>query len=461
MDRPFFLYLASIAGLLILIIYSGLSEAPHPVVDLGDVPENLDDMSTSVFRGVFGSATFPVERFGPAPEPGDTRKYFDLDVLVLKFLDAENESREYYLHHGGRTEMILADQGGNGVAGGLTFDEINDAYKLGLPVEVEGPLFELQREGQTYPVLHAKRIKVKDREKAPLVAYHSRYITGRYTPEICYGFDRTSLPQEFLVGRNVTGVIWDDVKQIFEIILNPGDRMRITFNSSDPVFFGLYAPNSTMPLKPAMRWGVPMLERNETNQLDLVMDVFERGTYIFLFDARPNVWAEVKFNCQKIPAKTMDLLFMEKGSHSGAMGGISSMPFYPQPLPSNRVIGRTWSKSGAWADHSYSYETELYEGDLIRVQYNATQPINFNYKHKKRVIESVKNCSFDAIYEVESNGTHSFQFSIEKPKTAIVSFRCEKIEGPSYILPREKDRPVSFALYKESVNGKGRPRFPP
>jgi len=357
--------------------------------------------------------------------------------------------------------MILATQGGTEVVGGLAFDEINDVYKLGLPVEVEGHLFELEREGQTYPVFHVKRIKVQDREKLPLVVYHSQHIRGRYTSEVCFGIDRISFPQEFYVGRNVTGIIWKDMKHAFEIILNPGDRVRIRFNSSDPIFFGLYAPNSTKHFEPARRWGVPMLERNETKQLDLIMDVFERGTYVFLFDAKPTSLAEVKFNCQKITTKTMDLLFMEEGSHSTDTGGMGSSTFYPQPLPSKIVIGRTWSKSGAWTDHSYSYKTELNEDDLIRIQYNATQSIHFSYKSKNKVIESVNKYSFETIYEVASNGTHSFEFDVEEPKTAIVSFKCEKIKGSHYIAPRKNDLPVSFFPYKESVNEKGKPRFPP
>lgn len=419
------------------------------------------DVSTSVFRGVFESANFPVARFGPAPAIGDTRKYFNLDVLVLEFIDAQNESRRYYLHYGGRTEMILANSGGNMVVGGMTFDEINDVYQQGIPVEIEGRPFELKREGRTYPVLHVEKINVLDREALPLVVYPSQYVAGRYTPEILYVFDRVALPQEFYVGRNVTGVIWKDVRQAFEIILNPGDRVRVRFNALDPVFFGLYAPNGTLPGYNTTRWGVPTFEYNGTKKLDLIMDVFERGTYTFLFDADQTVWAQVRFDCQKIPIDLTELFFIEKGSHSTDFGGMGSESIYPMPLPSKIVIGRTWSVSGAWTDHSYSYKTELNEGDLISMQYNATQPISFIYRSENGVIQSVTGYSYEAIYEVESNGTHSFEFDVEEPKTAIVSFRCERIRGSSFISPRFDDHPVSFYFYQETMIQKDRPRFPP
>jgi hypothetical protein len=412
--------------------------------------------------GKLGSSPFPVTRFGPAPEPGDTRKYFDLDVLVLEFLDERNESEQYYLHCGGRTEMILTNSGGNTVVGGLTFDEIHDVYQLGFLVEVEGRPFELEREGKTYPVLHVEHIEVLDRENQPLVVYRSQHIAGRYTPEITYDpFERIALPYGFHVGRNVTGVIWKDIKNTFDIILNPGDRVRIRFNASDPIFFGMYAPNSTLPDYNASRWGVPMFVYNGTKKLDLIMDVFERGTYTFLFDADPTMWARVRFDCQRIPLDVTELFFYEKGSHGGDHGGIGSESIYPMPIPSKIVIGRTWSESGAWTDHSYSYRTELNEGDLISMQYNATQPISFIYRNEYGVIQSVTGYSYEAIYEVESNGTHSFEFDVEDPKTAIVSFRCERMRGSSPEASRIGGLPVAFYLFKESIVQKDRPRFPP
>jgi hypothetical protein len=419
------------------------------------------DVSTSVFRGVFESANFPVARFGPAPAIGDTRKYFNLDVLVLEFMDAQNESRRYYLHYGGRTEMILANSGGNTVVGGITFDEINDVYQQGIPVEIEGRPFELKREGRTYLVLHVEKINILDREALPLVVYLSQYVAGKYTPEIQYVIDRVELPQEFYVGRNVTGVIWKDVRQTFEIILNPGDRVRVRFDTLYPVFFGVYAPNGTIPGYNTTRWGVPMFEYNGTKKLDLIMDVFERGTYTFLFDADQTVWAQVRFDCQRIPLDVTELFFIEKGSHGSDFGGMGSESIYPMPIPSKIVIGRTWSESGAWTDHSYSYQTELYEGDLISMQYNATQPIQFSYSNKNKIIKSVIGYYYEAVYEVESNGTHSFEFDVEEPKTAIVSFMCKKIRGSSSITPRFDDRPVSFYLYRETIIQKDRLRFPP
>jgi hypothetical protein len=343
----------------------------------------------------------------------------------------------------------------------MTFDEINDVYQQGIPVEIEGRPFELKREGRTYPVLHVEKINVLDREALPLVVYPSQYVAGRYTPEILYVFDRVALPQEFYVGRNVTGVIWKDVRQTFAIILNPRDRVRVRFDALDPVFFGVYAPNDTLPGYNTTRWGVPMFEYNGTKKLDLIVDVFERGTYTFLFDADRTVWAQVRFDCQKIPIDLKELFFIEKGGHSSNFGGIWSESICSMVLPSKIVIGRTWSESGAWTDHSYSYETELNEGDLISIHYNATQPIQFSYRNKNKIIQSVTGYSYEAVYEVESNGTHSFEFDVEEPKTAIVSFRCEKITGSSSTALRFDDRPVSFYLYRETIIQKDRPRFPP
>ena len=429
-------------------------EITRPISEASVVP---DDATAGVFRGILQSASFPMERFGPVPLPSD-REYRDEDVLVLDTMDSENASGRYFLHCGGWTEMILAGHRGNWIVGGLFIDEVSDAYLLRLPVEVEGWAFRLDREGRTYPVLHVERIEVLDRENQPLVAYRTQLISGRYTPEISHDYKRITLPFEFHVGRNVTGVIWKDIRIPFDIILNPGDRVRIRFNASDPIFFGVYAPNSTLPDKNATRWGVPTFEFNGTNRLDLMMDVFERGAYTFLFDADRTVWAQVRFDCQKILIDLTDLFFIEEGSHGSDFGGMGSGSIYPMSLPSKIVIGRTWSESGAWTDHSYSYKTELNEGDLISIQYNSTQQISFHYRCKNKVIQSVTEYSYEAVYEVELNGTHTFEFAVEEPKTAIVSFRCEKTRGSSSIAP--DNRPVSFYLYKETTQ-KDRPRFPP
>jgi hypothetical protein len=413
-----------------------------------------------VIQGVLESAEFPVRRFGPSgPATGE---YFDLDVLILNVPDANNESKLYYLHYGGRCEMMLVNWGGNGIAGELTFDEISDIYGQRVPVEVEGQPYELTREGQTYNVFHVERIEALDREMLPLVVYQTRYVSGKYTPEISHGdLERVTFPRSFHVGRDAIGKGWKDVKSTFNVILNPGETVRIQLNSSHPFFFGVYVPNSTLYDGLATRWGVLTFERRNASQVDIVMAVFERGNYVFLFDAEPTVWAEVSFDCQKTSQMTQEILFIEEGSHSSETSGMGSVSLHPIPLPNNFVIGRTWVKGGAWADHSYAFSAEFQEGDLISVEYNATQPIRFTYRDAGEVIESLTDLFHEAVYVVGSDGTQSFAFHVEKTKTAIVSFKCEKVITAPSTIQGTNDPPVVFQFIGELYDTERGARFPP
>src|SRR4030042_1336017 len=125
-----------------------------------------------VLLGSLKTTRLPVKWFGAAPPAGETRKYIEVDVLTLEAEEPGAGILEYLLYTGGIPEMVLLG-GGNTVIGGLTLDEINDAYKVGAQVEVAGGIYKLTREDTRDKVITVGSIEILDRSALPLVIYHT------------------------------------------------------------------------------------------------------------------------------------------------------------------------------------------------------------------------------------------------------------------------------------------------
>lgn len=440
-------YLVLAGFLSLTIIVSSIYSMPPESGPDYSVAENSEK---TVLRGTLKSTRFSVERFGPAPMVGDTRRYMEIDVLVLDMEEAGAGAREYLLYYGGRTEMVPLG-GGNTVIGGLTLDEINDAYRVQAQVEVAGVICKLTREGRRYDMIQVDSIVILDRSALPLVIYHTVLEEGRYTPEM--GWTDTvyaALPTTFPVGRKVTGVIWKDTRHVFSLLLSAGDRVRLSFGSQEPIDFKVYAPSEAYPRSNVTRWGVQVFSLHKTRSLDSVLEAGFRGTYRVLFEADNETLSTVEFNAARLPPRD-DLLFMERGSHSSSSGGMGSMSFSPKPLPGKIPIGRTWSKFGAWTDHSYTYTAHLEEGDAIRLQYNATNRINVTVTFGGAPLMDSTGFSLDEEIALSESGDVKIIFSIGEPETAIVSAICRLLSGSPKL-----NRTLTLYPYQEDS-----PAFPP
>jgi hypothetical protein len=435
-----------IAALLCLAVIVGSTFMVRDADPDGLVAESGE---TVVLRGSLNSTRFPVRRFGPAPQVGETRRYMEIDVLVLEAEEPNGGAREYLLQYGGRTEMVPLGEG-NIIIGGLWLDEINDAYRVQAPVEVTGVVCKLTREGERYDVVLVESIEILDRSALPLAVYHTVLERGRYTPEMCVDLEYVALPTMFYVGRNVTGVIWKDTRHVFSLLLSAGDRVRLSLDSTEPVDFKVYAPSEAYPESNATRWGVQVYSLYKTRSLDQVLEAGFRGAYNILFEADNETLSAVEFNGARLPPRD-ELLFMEKGSHSSSSGGMGSMSFSPKPLPGKIIIGRTWSKFGAWTDHSYTYTAHLEEGDAIRFQYNATNSVNVTVTLGGVPLAYYTALSLDEEITMSMSGELKVAFSVDEPRTAIVSARCIVLSGSPTL-----NRTLTLYPYQEDA-----PTFPP
>ncbi|MFH2112814.1 MAG: hypothetical protein ABIJ47_16320 [Candidatus Bathyarchaeota archaeon] len=436
---------------LVLAVFLSLTIIAGSLYSLppGLVPDSFVSVGggKAVLRGTLKVSRFPVERFGPAPQVGDTRRYMEIDVLVL---DTEAGVCEYLLYYGGRTEMVPLG-GGNLVIGGLTLDEINGAYKAQAPVEVTGAIYKLTREGRRYDMIRVESIEIPDRSALPLVIYHILLEAGRYAPGTgITDLDAVILPTTFHVGRNVTGVIWKDTRHVFRLLLSAGDRVRLSFGSHEPIDFKVYAPSEAYPESNATRWGVQVFSLTEIRSLDYVLEAGRRGTYNILFEADSGTLSAVELNASRLPPRD-EPLFTERGYSSSSFGGMGSLSIFPKPIPKSIVIGRAWSMSGAWADTRYNYTAYLEAGTTVRLQYNATKEIKLQIKIGGEPFREYSSRVLDETVTMGESGYVSLVFAVEKPATAIVSARCLLISGNTRLT-------TALILYPYR---EGSSRFPP
>ena len=369
--------------------------------------------------GTLGSAAFPVQPGFYIPQ-----RYIQKKTLTIEPVN-NSEAVSPLLYGDGRVEVIPVDSGGRTLMGGVTFDELLDAHRLGLTVEVQGHRFTLLRNNTAYRCFYVESARVLEPETTPLVVYHTVMTSGSTNPEIWFiGDKRVQMPQSFHVGRNTTDAAWTEKEHVFSVSLNPGDCVWYDYNASKPVEFTLYRPETPGYEGNTTVWGVKCYEESGTSPRLNEFIALTRGEYSFVFDATPPTSANVTLNMWRITRDKENVLFLERGKHSSHLGSMGSVRFYPRELPTRIVLGRTWSEYGAWTDHSYTFKTPLMEGTVLRFGFNSTQPINFSLSNRTDRIMRVTEFTHTQEYAVPATGDYTFSLSVDDLGTALVSFRC-------------------------------------
>ena len=435
-------------------LYSNLRNPQKPASQVTLYPSGLVSIV-----GRLKAQSFPVTEFGPPEASNDTRQYWDLDVLVIERREG-NQSTSYYLYCPGfHQEMLLAKSGGSYQTAGLTLDEINDAFLNGLSVEVNGSTSVMHREGRDYPIIEVRSIKVLETEKAPLIIYsftndtielYDRYeFSGR-------GGGRVQMPQSFTVDNSLVGI---NSSQVFQVLLNKGDAVGFEFNSTRPISFRMMGPTETDSGIFSGRGGATWYELTNITSLRSGLMALRRGEYYFVFSLDYKEKSNATFNLRRVSLSKEDVLFTKSCSIESGFGGMSWFSTVLSPPPKRFVVGRTWGDN-AWGDASWSFNTTLHAGALIDFGFNATEPIEFSFSGLSGAITATDSLYYyHKTYEIPSTGNYVFNFGIDKPKTAIVAFRCKTLSGePVYL----KDEPAAtIGLATETNEPKFDYSFPP
>ena len=321
--------------------------------------------------------------------------------------------------------------GGNTPFSGITFDEIHAALEAGLWAKVEGYPFDVLRENNTYSLLHVEWISILQPERLPLIIYHSYNESGKYSSILKGHLPWVTTPRNFSVGRRPFGVVWQEYEHYFDVILNGGEKIKIEFNATEPLNFGIYASDHAANDNQSTCWDIPIVEVSSVKAYSGEFIAAHRDIYRIKFEADPSVLADVVLYIARMRREPEPLLFDEKRSQSSLLWADLSIIRQATTLPEKFTVGRTWSTQGDWTDTVYSYLTVYQVDDIIRFGFNASKPINFRFINQGSQIltyelESAK--SYDTCYRVESTEEYRFEFDIETPDTSVVTFWCEMIE---------------------------------
>ena len=406
-------YIVTLTTLALIVILAATTYTILETQGLNPQPDQLP-LGPFSYRGKLEQKIFPVNRFGPAPAIGDSQEYMDLEVLTAD-QRYENQTAPLYIRTGGRTEMLLANSGGNGVVCGLTIDEINDAYKSGDEFEIVGNVHTLIREGRIYRVLELSSLKIINPTELPLVIYSLKNVTGVSGYQIN---GRVETPQSFNVSTVTLGGVTQVEKQIYQVLLNEGDAIAYSVNSTRPIDLQItFTQQNTVNNQSGSDW----YTANSVTSVRYGLVSFERGLYSFIVSPSTQNPAKVTLNIWRIGWNPSEVLFKSSGGASSAFGGVGWFSFYLEPLPRSFVVGRTWYND-SWTDKSLSFSTKLKAGAKIEYEYNATQPIMFAFSGNG---DSKSNLySYSSKFTAPSSGEYSFSFDVPQGTTSIVSFRC-------------------------------------
>jgi len=159
------------------------------------------------------------------------------------------------------------------------------------------------------------------------------------------------------------------------------------------------------------------------------------GEHNFVFKGINDTLVEVYFDMVKRERHSLELFYEVWGSHDAAYGAMGSRAEYLGELPDVFTLGRTWSRFGAWTDHSYKVKTYLPTGTEIVFEFNATDIIEFRFSGPYgEMLETNVTC-YSQAFEAPINGTYVFGFSVDEPKTAVISFRCRAVVAPKPLTP--------------------------
>ena len=189
---------------------------------------------------------------------------------------------------------LLTNDRLNGVSANQLFDytvEQDDIYWI-----QKGDIIVARIKGSKALVLSAR----SSPSDTPLRVYHER--CGSADGGMCaVRILPLSLPRNFTVGRTWIGDFWTDHTHYFGLFMHPHDKIRFSFNSTEPLHFQFVFSNHITPevhalANEAEHYGDILIEKPSTASYASEFTAKENGLYIFTFDIDPPKTSRVSFN---------------------------------------------------------------------------------------------------------------------------------------------------------------------
>lgn len=207
-----------------------------------DTPERYRVYMT--FQGKLSKEEFPVPWFGPAPPAGEEQRPIYTDVYIIEELSGYGVLPEkVYIWHGGKTDMFLANSGGNWMVGGRPVSEWLQALVEGWTVEVEGHAFDVMQDGSRITLFEVE--KLLSTQKSEIVyMYEEVHASAQAGGIVSVSSIPLATPTHFKVGRIHRDDLWQDNDVYRGIWLERGETIKFYFESLfDPISFQLIYSN--------------------------------------------------------------------------------------------------------------------------------------------------------------------------------------------------------------------------
>jgi hypothetical protein len=238
---------------------------------------------TTTITGKLGSSTLP-----------------DVSGKVMIIKSEDSMTKAFFLHLGTVSELIPVPVEGFTMLGNVSVSDLNNAYLGNSTVSVTGFPFQISRDGVVYDLFHVNSIEILG--PYPLYARNSTVIVSGYNNQVLDGDKVEYFPIRFDLGFDYYPgngeTYYGNVERFYHSFLKQGTTIKISFNASKPVEFGLYSSNFNPDLPSVMTFnlGKPsdyLIRESGVQTFEQLFNAPRSGFYTFAFKAFSGVKASV------------------------------------------------------------------------------------------------------------------------------------------------------------------------
>jgi len=230
---------------------------------------------TTTIIGRLGASTFPTARGR---------------VMILKPEDSMTKS--FFLHLGTPSELIPVPVEGFTMLGNVSVSDLNNAYLGNSTIKVTGFPFQISLDGVVYDLFHVNSVEILG--SYPLYALQSTVIVSGYNNQILDGGKVEYFPIRFDLGFDYYPgngeTYYGNVERFYHSFLKQGTTIKISYNATKPVEFGLYSFTFNPDITSVMTFdlGKPsdyIIRESGVQSFEQLFSVPRSGFYTFAFKA--------------------------------------------------------------------------------------------------------------------------------------------------------------------------------
>jgi len=232
---------------------------------------------TTTITGKLGSSTF---------------KAVSRKVMIIK--SGDSKAKTFFLHLGTPSELIPIPVEGFTMLGNVTLSDLNNAYLGNSTISVTGFPFQISLDGVIYDLFHVNSVEIFG--PYPLYAQQSMVIVSGYNNQILDGDGVEYFPIRFDLGFDYYPgngeTYYGNVERFYSSFLKQGATIKISYNASKPIEFGLYSNAYILPFN----LGKPsdyIIRESGVQTFEQLFNVPRSGFYTFAFKAFSGVKASV------------------------------------------------------------------------------------------------------------------------------------------------------------------------